>query len=234
MNILMINATMRKSSTYTIGKMIIDKVAKEEDSVKELFLPKDMPEFCKGCGLCFSKSEEKCPHYLLYMKRITELIDDADLLVFTSPVFVFHVTGQMKALLDHYGYRFMVHRPEETMFKKQAIIISTAAGAGMKKTIRDIKDSLLWWGISEVHTYGVAVRGVSWDTVSGDIKTKVQANVERIAEKIKRDPNQVKSSIKTKLYFHIMRMVMKKSKFNPADVKYWEEKGWLASGRPWK
>lgn len=36
--------------------------------------------------------------------------------------------GSMKAFLDHYGYRWMVHRPEEKMFRKQAVCISTAAG----------------------------------------------------------------------------------------------------------
>lgn len=234
MNILMINGTMRKSSTYTIGKMVIDKIVKEEDTVTELFLPKDMPEFCKGCGMCFMESEKKCPDYLLYMKRVTEMIDNADLLVFTSPVFVFHVTGQLKALLDHYGYRFMVHRPEGSMFKKQAVIISTAAGAGMRKAIRDIKDSLSWWGVSEIHTYGVAVRAVKWAGVSEEIKGKIQEQVERIAGNIKRDVNLVKTSLKTKLIFNVIRMLMKKGGMNAPDVEYWQEKGWLGKGRPWK
>ena len=88
MNILMINGTMRKSSTYTIGKMLIEKIVKEEDTVKELFLPKDMPEFCRGCGVCFAQSEEKCPDYLIYMRRVTKMIDEADLLIFTTPVWI--------------------------------------------------------------------------------------------------------------------------------------------------
>ena len=34
--------------------------------------------------------------------------------------------------LDHYGYRWMVHCPEGSMFRKQGVCIATAAGAGIK------------------------------------------------------------------------------------------------------
>ena len=71
-------------------------------------------------------------------------MDKADILIFTSPVYVYHVTGSMKAFLDHYGYRWMVHRPEEKMFSKQVVCIATAAGAGMKSTIKDISDSMFF------------------------------------------------------------------------------------------
>lgn len=232
MNILMINGTMRKSTTYTIGKMVIDKVKKEEDRVTEIFLPKDMPEFCRGCGICIKEDEKKCPDYLMYLKRITEMINHADLLVFTTPVFVYHVTGQLKTLLDHYGYRWMVHRPEASMFHKQAICISTAASGGMKHAIKDIKDSLSFWGISEVHTLGVAVRATSWDGVSDEIKEKIKLKTDTIATAIKRDPKEVHTSLKIKLMFYIMRIMQKKLKLSP-DVEYWEEKGWLGKTRPW-
>ena len=61
-------------------------------------------------------------------------MDEANVIILASPVYVFHATGAMKAFLDHYGYRWMVHSPEESMFKKQGVCISTAAGAGMKST----------------------------------------------------------------------------------------------------
>ncbi len=61
-------------------------------------------------------------------------MDEADVIILASPVYVYHSTGAMKAFLDHYGYRWMVHSPEESMFKKQGVCISTAAGAGMKST----------------------------------------------------------------------------------------------------
>ena len=53
----------------------------------EFFLPRDFGEFCIGC-----------------------------VIILASPVYVFHATGAMKAFLDHYGYRWMVHRPAPGMF----------------------------------------------------------------------------------------------------------------------
>ena len=61
MNILMINGTMKKSSTYRIAKMFVERVTLSQDTVNELFLPKDMPEFCRGCGLCITRDAKKCP-----------------------------------------------------------------------------------------------------------------------------------------------------------------------------
>ena len=65
MKILMINGTMRRGKSYILGRMLIERIAKEEDVVDELFLPKDMPEFCRGCGLCIRQGETKCPDYLI-------------------------------------------------------------------------------------------------------------------------------------------------------------------------
>jgi multimeric flavodoxin WrbA len=144
MNIVAVHGAEHKGSTYNIAKMVIDNL--QADQITEYFLPKDMPYFCKGCGLCFTKGEEFCPHYE-YVSPILKTIEQADILIFTSPVYVFHCSGQMKAFLDHFGYQWIVHRPNKTMFSKTALIISTAAGAGMKSTNKDIADSLNLWGV---------------------------------------------------------------------------------------
>lgn len=230
MKILMINGTMRKGSTYTIGKMFIEKTASEGDTVKELFLPKDMPEFCRGCAVCIRQDEKKCPDYLIYMRRLTEMIDEADLLVFTTPVLVFHVSGQMKAFLDHYGYRWMVHRPEASMFRKQAVCITTAAGGGMRKALRDLTDSLRYWGVARIYTYGIAV-GAGIDDSN---REKIETAVNNLALKIEHDTSKVTPSPRVKVLFHIMRILQKNKGTTEVDRRYWEEKGWLGRERPWR
>lgn len=233
MKILMINGTPRHGSSYHVGKLVIEKIAKDGDQILELFLPKDMPEFCRGCAACIIEGEKRCPDYLMYMKRVTRMIDEADLLVFTSPVHVLHVTGALKALLDHYGYRFMVHRPEESMFAKQAVCITTGAGGGMKSTLKDMKGSLLFWGTGRIYSYGAAVAATSWEGVDSSIKAKIRQDVDKLASKIIKDPNQVVPSLKTKILFYIMRHMHQKG-LNPVDQAYWKEKGWLDRERPWK
>ena len=142
MKIVLINGQNHKGSTYRIGRMLAEKLGKPEE-IKEFFLPRDMPKFCCGCTRCFMENERLCPHSS-YLQPITEAMDSAELLIFTTPVYVYHATGSMKALLDHYGYRWMVHRPETGMFHKQGVCIATAAGAGVRSACKDIKDSLFF------------------------------------------------------------------------------------------
>lgn len=234
MKILMINGTMRRSSTYRIGKMFIERAALPGDTVEELFLPKDMPEFCRGCGLCITQGAKKCPDYVIYMRRITRMIDEADLLVFTTPTFVYHTTGQMKALLDHYGYRWMVHRPEKTMFTKQAVVFSTAAGAGMKSAVKDITDSLKWWGVGRIYTYGVAVRSMDWDAVDKKIKDDIDREVNKLMHTALKNRGKVTPSLRVKLMFMVMRQMHKRGLMQSIDTDYWKEMGWSGKKRPWK
>lgn len=232
MNIAVIYGTERKGSTYNITQLFLNKLKNESSEVTEFFLPKDMPNFCIGCNLCFMKGEEYCPHYEK-VNIIKSTLEKADLLIFSSPVYVYHVTGQMKTLLDHFGYQWMVHRPNKTMFSKMALVISTAAGAGMKSTNKDIIDSLSFWGVAKIFKYGKGVAAVNWDGVSDKIKNSIYNDVDKISKKIINTSQNVNPSFKVKALFYAMRIVQKKGGFNTADYEYWEKQGWLKDARPW-
>ncbi|WP_099469568.1 flavodoxin family protein [Konateibacter massiliensis] len=229
MKITIINGQNHKGSTYHIGRMLADKLQGE---ITEFFLPRDFGSFCTGCTTCFMKTETLCPHYEK-LSPITKAMDEADVLIFTSPVYVYHASGPMKNFLDHYGYRWMVHRPEEAMFSKQAVCISTAAGAGMKSTNKDMADSLFFWGVPTIYRLGIAVRSTSYNRINEKIMGKIEKQTTAIARKIKAKQGKVRPGIKTRGFFYIMRMAQK-SAWNEADNVYWKEKGWMGKKRPWK
>ena len=231
MRVLIISGTNHKGSTYSIGRIVAEKLTKAEN-ISEVFLPRVFDEFCCGCTNCFSKSAEKCPHYAK-LRPITELIDAADVLILTSPVYVYHCTGQMKALLDHYGWRWMSHRPDERMFSKQAVVVATAAGAGMKSTMKDMADSCFFWGIPKTYKLGKAVRAVDWNSVSPKMKDSINAKTDSIAKKLLKRQGKVPVGIKTRAFFKIMSLLQRNG-WNKADMDYWKEKGWTGSKRPWK
>lgn len=233
MNIVAIYGTEHKGSTYNIAKLFLEKLIPETNKITQFFLPRDMPHFCLGCGSCIIKGEENCPHYK-EINPIKEAIDRADLILFTSPVYVYHVTGQMKTLLDHFGFQWMVHRPNKTMFSKMALVISTAAGAGMKSTNKDITDSLTFWGVGKIFTYGKAVAAVNWQGVSEKKKLEIEKDVNEISAKILKKYNKVTPSLKVKVIFYVMRFMQKKYDMNKVDKEYWEKQGWLKGIRPWK
>ncbi len=229
MKITIIHGQNHKGSTYHIAHKLAEKLNGE---ITEFFLPRDFDAFCAGCTSCFEKSETRCPHYEK-LQPITEAMDKSDLIILASPVYVYHATGAMKAFLDHYGWRWMVHRPEAQMFSKQAVCISTAAGAGMKSTNKDMADSLFWWGVARIYKYGTAVRAVSWEQVDGKQKQAIEKKLEALAQKIRSRQGKIRPSVKTRVFFNVMRQ-MQKHGWNEADVKYWQRKGWTGKKRPWK
>ncbi len=231
MKIALINGTNHKGSTYHIGRMLAEKLTNAEN-ITEVFLPKDMPNFCLGCARCMVEDEKLCPHYS-HIEPITNLLDSSDVLIFTSPVYVFHASGAMKALLDHYAYRWMAHRPEERMFSKQGVCIATAAGAGMKPTIKDMRDSLSFWGVGKIYSFGIAVNAIKWDEVLEKKIARIDKKTDRLAIAISHREGKVRPSLKTLLLFYAMRQMHKKP-LNPADGVYWKDKGWTGSSRPWK
>lgn len=228
MKIVLIHGQNHKGSTYNIGRMLAEKIGKD---ISEFFLPRDFGDFCIGCTKCFMIDALQCPHYEK-LSPIIRAMDEADVLILTSPVYVFHATGPMKAFLDHFGYRWMVHRPEEKMFQKQGVCISTAAGGGMKSTNKDMADSLFFWGIPKVYKYGQAVYETSYERVGDKVKTKIDKKTTALAKQIRKRNNKIKPGIKTRGLFFIMHLVQRKGALE-TDSTYWKEKGWTGKNRPW-
>lgn len=229
MKTVIIHGQSHKGSTCHIARMLADKIGGD---TTEFFLPKDFGEFCCGCTRCFVEDETKCPHYDK-LAAITQAIDEADVIILASPVYVFHATGAMKALLDHYGWRWMVHRPEEKMFKKQGVCISTAAGSGMGSTNKDMAHSLFYWGVAKLYKFGIGVAATDWDGVSEKKMSRIEKATDLIAAKIRKRQGSVQPGLKTKGFFYMMRL-MQRNGWNEADVRYWKEKGWTGKNRPWK
>lgn len=228
MKTVIIHGQSHKGSTYRIARMLADKLGTD---TTEFFLPRDFGEFCCGCTRCFVEDETKCPHYEK-LSSITQAIDEADVIILASPVYVFHPTGAMKAFLDHYGWRWMVHRPDERMFKKQGVCISTAAGSGMRSTNKDMGHSLFYWGVAKVYKYGIGVAAVDWDCVSEKKKNAIGKATDSIAARIRRRNGKVEPGLKTKGFFGLMRLLQKNG-WNKADMRYWKQKGWTGKERPW-
>lgn len=230
MKITIVHGQNHKGSTYHIARMLAEKIGGD---ITEFFLPKDFGDYCVGCTSCFKISERKCPHYQQILP-ISNALSEADVIILASPVYVYHASGPMKNLLDHYGYRWMIHRPEPRMFSKQGVCISTAAGAGMRSTNKDMADSLFFWGVPKIYRYGKAVRATKWSEVSDKNRRKIEDSINRLAQTIRKSNGRVRPNLRTKAWFNVIRMIQMKFAFSPVDLKYWNEMGWTKKRRPWK
>jgi multimeric flavodoxin WrbA len=238
-NITVINGTEQHGCTYQIKEQFLAAMGSEH-TVTEYYLPKDCPVFCTGCKACFYKDISVCPH-AEYTVPIWESIRTADLLVFTSPVYVFHATAQMKTLLDHYGSKWMAHSPDSAMFAKQAVILVNAIGQGMGKAAKDIKDSLDFWGIAQTHVIEQALFQPKWELVSGKAKAAVAKKCAKVADKVQA-AKMVNPRIKIRCLFLVMKTAQKMidkserkvGRPRTADYLHWEKNGWLSGKKPWK
>ena len=238
MKIVVINGTEKKGITYKLKEIFLERF-KNDSTITEYYLPKDCPSFCLGCTQCFLNGENLCKDRV-YIEKIEKSLIEADLLVFTSPAYVFHATGAMKALLDHFGYRWMPHRPIKEMFSKRAVIITQCLGSGAKQSAKDIKDSLSWWGVSYIKMCSFRLfSDIHWENLKDKKKKQMEKKLDKLSKKMHKINYNKKAhtKFKTKMKFYIVRILQKSlGKENPEykDYKYWKSMGWIDNKRPWK
>ncbi len=237
MKIAVINGTEKQGVTHHLTELFLRSFQSAE--IVEYYLPKDCPSFCVGCTSCFMKGENYCKDFVS-INKIEKSMIEADLIVMTSPAYVMHATGAMKALLDHFAYRWMPHRPAPEMFGKRAVIITQCLGAGAKSTAKDIKHSLSWWGISEIGVFnGALMKDIKWDKLSEKKRKRLANKINRLASRFAKI-NYIKpahTKVITKLRFQFCRFIQKQVRKNGVaglDNAYWQDNGWLKKSRPWK
>ncbi len=238
MKITVINGTEKHGVTYRLKEMFLSGFRQTAD-ITEYYLPRDCPAFCTGCTSCISKGEDHCKD-AERIRTIERSLLEADLIVMTSPAYVFHATGAMKAFLDHFAYRWMPHRPAPAMFTKRAVIITQCLGAGAGSAAKDIKHSLSWWGISKIGVFSGALMGdIVWDKLSVKKQAELTKKVETLSRKFARIDyaKPAHTSLITKIRFSFCRIIQRSLHEADAeylDGKYWAQQGWLDGVRPWK
>lgn len=230
MKIVVINGQNHKGSTYHIGNILANKLATKKDIV-EFFLPRDLNHFCIGCYACIN-DETKCPCYK-EKEIIEKAMNDADILIFTTPNYCMAPSAPMKAFIDLFFQYWIPHRPRKSMFSKKAVVISTAAGMGMSKAIKPVKRTLAYWGISNIKSYGIAVQASNWCEVKDSTKDKIEKDMNALARKIEGSKIK-KPSLYIRFLFNMMAMSKKKATDTWPETIYWRENGWLEKIRPWK
>lgn len=229
MKIVIIHGQNHEGSTCMVARELARKVGGE---TREFFLPRDFDRPCCGCYTCFKTDLSNCPHYK-ELEPLEKAILEANLLILASPVYVYHATGQMMSLLDHFGTWWMVHRPRPEMSGKQAVAVSTAAGGGMKSTARDMADSLEMWGIHKVYRLGLGVQATQPGEIPAPIMRTIHRKTDKLAHQIRKNAGKRGYNHRAAKWFHIMRFAHRH--FPPAEPEYsyWEERGWHGKKRPW-
>ena len=102
----------------------------------------------------------KCPHYK-DLSVIIEAIDHADVLILSSPVYVYHATGAMMDFLDHFGTWWVVHRIEKICVGVQATKLDEIPAA-IRKQIEKKTDRVAERIVSHAGSIGTNHRFQMW------------------------------------------------------------------------
>lgn len=223
MNVTVIHGSPRKGNTYKALQVFESGLTKcGEVNFSEFRLPQALPDFCTGCQLCMGGSS--CPHGRHAQPILSSMLD-ADALIFTSPNYSLNVSAAMKNFLEHFDHLYLTVCPNEKFFEKKAFIITT--GSGSAKAAAVIKESLKYWGVNRVYSYGIRMFTNEWDAMPGKkqhkIESKLCAKAKKFYKAKKRAPY-----ISTRLKVVLSRFVLKRYIGKDAyPYKYWEQKGWL-------
>lgn len=224
MKCLLINGSPRKGMTWQIAMEIKEKWRAMGDITFEEVMLKDADiPMCGGCFRCFTNGEDTCPH-VGRVAPVVQKIKEADILVITSPIYALHVSALLKNFFDHTAYCF--HRP--AMFDKRALVITSTAGAGAKKTALYIRDTLKHWGFNRVYILPYTMRGRT------DITEKDKKRGEDTAVKLYQEAKCKKiypPTFKRVLYYNLWRGLNTLPTALPADRNYWETTGF--KNHPW-
>lgn len=202
---------------------------------EEIWLNKELPDLCKGCINCITKSKDLCSHYD-QVSSIEQKLVASDAVIYATPTYGFNVSGLMKNFIDHFCYSWMVHRPNPEMFNQVALLITTAAGGGTGKTLKAMKMPARYMGAKRVLTFGKALQAAKTSDISNKHQIKLEKALAKKADrfyKLSKKRHKLKMNFTTRCLFNIFGMMMKSYDDSNPDKIYWKEQGWLEKARPY-
>ncbi len=170
---------------------------------------------CRGCFICVSRGEDKCP-----MKEdriaIEKRMEAADGMLLVSPGYVQDVSWLMKNFMDRFAYTH--HRPK--LFGKKIMLVANG-GAGLKRTIKTLRMAI---GGPEIVSELQALK-LPWPMNDRAIE-KNQARMEKATDRFytelqRREP---KVTFGSYMGFRFFKSVADSTKeYLPADYEYYKD-----------
>lgn len=214
MRCVIIHGSPRRGNTWNVLNMVLDELRDIPNIEFDIIeLGKIKLDTCIGCFNCIIKGEDRCPHNS-DMKILRDKIEDAEVIIMTSPVYSMQVSGLLKNFIDHMSFKF--HRPG--YYKKKGLVIATTAGAGHKNATKYMKEVLAFWGINKVNSIAVAYR-------SKELTEKNIDYIKNEARKFKRElikGDIPKSGFKQIIMYNAWRAMSSNDKSMEADYNYYK------------
>jgi len=212
------------SNTAALTRLLFDKLtAREADIDCELFTGggvKILP--CKGCWTCMTRGfcplDEHDDMGLLKQQML-----EANFIIWGSPLYTEHVSGQTKTFLDRLAAWYHTIR----LAGKPGMTIATSAG-GNPDTVHDYLNMLLSVAGVKVLTRIDAIGYFPGMLMEDDaLHSRLDAAVDKIQPYLS-GKRRIESDQQMDQWFQTMKMkVIMGKDYLPADYDYWESRGLL-------
>lgn len=221
-----ISSPLKGGNTSKLVDHIANEIRKTAGAdIEKVFLSDMDLKICKGCHVCVMRGEKFCPlkdsRDFLFQK-----MNEADGIIFATPVYCMQVSTLMKVFIDHFA--FLWHRPR--LFHKKVMVACVGAGAGpvAKPALDYMELNASRWGMDVVSRIGVLRfdTPMSGKATEGQMKSIANASrlfAEAVAGDVTRSP-----SLTNLFWFNIWKQsALGGKKKKSEDYLYWEARGWL-------
>ena len=230
MKILVLLGSPRKQDGYKVCKMLEEKVKSKgevEFEFEYINVSRLHIEECRGCELCLTKGESYCP-IKDDLAMLRQKMQEADGIIFNSPVYACHITGSLKKVVDRFGYLF--HRPE--LIGKPALTVTTTAGGGIGPTSKYLKMLAVGFGcqwVGEIKVVASYLFEKRWggQFFNANYGLKIDGLLEQKAKRFYKALTSEKLPKPSVYDVYVFYGLKSKTIASEADYNYWKEKGWL-------
>lgn len=217
MNILLISSSphKEKSKTFLLAKELFKELG-PTITTEVIHLCNYRIEFCRHCEACHKKIMS-CPikddaHFL--QQKILE----ADAIIFASPVYIHHITGYLKMLLDRSSHFIHCQR----LLGKYVVAVATSGGGPQEMVLEYIKEYALACGAQYVGGVSSVI------PITEEAKNKANnlgANLAEALTKKKIFPAEQVTINMRREYFR--KVIVARKEDWEGEYQYWKDKGWL-------
>ncbi|MCP3999996.1 MAG: NAD(P)H-dependent oxidoreductase [Gammaproteobacteria bacterium] len=225
MKILAIVGTPTKHDGYTTKtvEVLEQRFLKQRDAeFSYLFLEDHNLPGCQGRLSCIKFGEHKCP----FEPKVTPIVramENADVVIFASPVHCFNVSTLMKNFIDLLVYQ--MHRP--AFFGKKALIVATAAGAGQKGILKYLHKTVANWGFDVVGQLGTHSGFFDKEKYFNKLTKAADKLATKTITAVDKDVTP-KPGLAELINFRVWRSTVAINEQNsPYDWEHWKKSGWL-------
>ncbi len=144
MKIKILNGSPRKENTAAMVEAFAEGAREAGHEVEILHVGKMKIAGCLGCEYCHGKGEGTCVQKD-DMSQVIEAYQEADMVVFASPIYYFGMTSQIMAAIQR---MYCIGKPPKA--KKAALMISSGSEGTASGAIMTYKDMVSYMGMEDV------------------------------------------------------------------------------------